>query len=218
MISKAYSKFLIDLELNNNREWFTSNKELFKVDVESPFLSFISGILVEVSKIESSNMPEPKTCIFRIYRDIRFSKDKTPYKTHMAAMISPGGKGSMNSVGVYLEVGTDYVDVYAGAYQPDNALLYNIRSKITSNQSDWNDLIKSQTFVKLFGSIQGDKSKILPKEFKEAAQYEPFIFNKQFYVKSQISRVNYDIKNLQREIILRYKEVKKLNDFLDVNE
>ena len=97
--TKDFIGFFSDLENNNNRDWFHENKKRYETSVKGPFESLVSALISELSKVYPEMTITPKDAIFRINRDIRFSKDKSPYKTHMAALISPGGKKDKTTSG-----------------------------------------------------------------------------------------------------------------------
>ena len=94
-------KFLADLEVNNNRDWFAANKEIFKVHVEQPFEKFVTDLIEQMKAFFPNMEITAKESIFRIYRDVRFGKDKSPYKIHMSAIISPGGRKDFRNPGFY---------------------------------------------------------------------------------------------------------------------
>lgn len=91
--------FLRKLIKNNNQEWFNANKEVYKKEIEVPFKTFISDLIIELQPYIPELSIEAKECIFRIYKDVRFSKDKTPYKNHVSAMISKGGRKDKTTPG-----------------------------------------------------------------------------------------------------------------------
>jgi uncharacterized protein (TIGR02453 family) len=125
---------------------------------------------------------EAKDAIFRINRDIRFSKDKSPYKLQMGAVIAPGGrKEGMGIPGMYLELSPAHFRFYSGVYMPEKEVLYNIRDYIMKHSKELDKLVSDKEFVSKFGELRGEKNKVLPKEFKAAAEEQPFLFNKQFY-------------------------------------
>ena len=179
--TKDYNSFFKDLEKNNNREWFTENKKRYEQNVKKPFEAFIGDAILLMQEIDPNCKIEPKDAIFRIYRDIRFSKDKTPYKTRMSAVVSPGGRKDTSLEGMYLEIGANHIRIYGGVYQPDKDQLYKIRQEILYNQKDFEKLISAKKFKSLFGEIQGEKNKRLPPEFAEIQDSQPLIANKQFY-------------------------------------
>lgn len=124
---------------------------------------------------------EVKDCIFRINRDIRFSKDKTPYKMMMSAVIAPQGKKSRAVNGVYFEFGPENLRVYGGVHEIDKDDLLTIREAIAENSQKFKKIYSDPKFVKMFGKLLGEKNKLLPKHLQEKAELEPLIYNKQWY-------------------------------------
>jgi uncharacterized protein (TIGR02453 family) len=125
---------------------------------------------------------DAKSCIFRINKDIRFSKDKTPYKLHCSAAIQLGGRKEMSAGGMYLEFGPEHCAIYSGIYMPERDGLQQIRERIAGNLKGFSDVIGGSDFVKYFGEVRGEKNKRLPAELVSAAVQQPLIYNKQFYV------------------------------------
>jgi uncharacterized protein (TIGR02453 family) len=122
-----------------------------------------------------------KEAIFRINKDVRFSKDKQPYKLNRSAIISSVGTKDKSIPGLYLEITPEEVGIYGGLYMPDKNQLQRVREEIASNLNRFDTLINDKDFVETFGSIQGEKNARLPKEFQEAAKKQSLIANKQFY-------------------------------------
>ena len=180
--SNDYLKFLKELSANNNREWFAENKARFKANVEATFHAFVEDLIGEMGKVEGEiDHVTSKECVFRIYKDVRFSKDKTPYKDHMAALISSKGRKGMDEPGLYLQSSAADVRMYGGAHRLEKNDLYAVRSTIAVDISGFRKLIEADSFVSNFGEIRGEKNKRLPSPFAELAEKEPLLFNKSFY-------------------------------------
>lgn len=205
-----FLEFFKDLAGNNNREWFQENKKRYEQSVKKPFEVFVTDVIIAVQKEDKSVQIQAKDAIFRIYRDVRFSKDKTPYKIQVSAIISARGRKDMLSPGIYLELGPEHVRVYSGIYMPDKDSLYNIRSYIAANLSEFSKLINDKNFVEHFGHIRGDKNKIIPKEFKEVATKQPLIYNKQFYYFGEMDAKVVLDKDLLGKVLSFYKASKPL--------
>ncbi len=179
--SKEFLHFIQDLSANNNRDWFNANKKRYEDYVKKPFEAFIEVMIDKMQKLDRNVLITPKDAIFRIYRDIRFSKDKTPYKTYVSAIVSRGGRKNKLSPGLYIQLSAEDVRVYGGAHELDKQELQNVRAAIASNLDEFNALINDKKFKSKFGEILGEKNKRLPKEFQEIAVKQPLITNKQFY-------------------------------------
>lgn len=211
---RTISGFLAELELNNNRAWFEEHRDTFKIRIEKPFREFIQTLLDQITKIEKSGPLRAEDAVFRIYRDIRFSKDKSPYKTYLSAIISPDGRTGMQLPGVYVELRADVVYVYAGIYQTDAKSLKTLRTNISERLDDFRKIYSDSGFKEFFGEIQGDKGKVLPAELKMKSVLEPLLYNKSFYVVSQFAIDFDEPEKLQKEIMARYRSAMPLNRFL----
>jgi len=179
--NEEFLKFFRGLSKNNNREWFEKNKDRYTEYVKEPFHSFIEELIVRLHFEDERINIEAKNAIFRIYRDVRFSNDKTPYKTHASALISPHGRKNLELPGFYFEFSHKEAGIYGGAYMIEKERLKNLRRFIVSNPAEFKSLIKDKNFKKYFGELKGEKAKRLDKEFTEALKKEPLIANKQFY-------------------------------------
>jgi uncharacterized protein (TIGR02453 family) len=156
--------FLSNLSENNNRDWFNDHKKQF-VLLKDEFESFIQQLIPKVREIDSSIGPiEAKNCIFRIYRDVRFSKNKDPYKTHFGAYIASGGRKS-KTCGYYLHIDPKEAFIAAGAYSPEPQILKEIRYEIMDRTEDFKQLIENKDFKKIYGELSGEKLKTAPKGF-----------------------------------------------------
>lgn len=174
--------FFKELAANNNRDWFTENKKRYEQSVKNPFNIFIQEIIDRTAKVDDRFAGLAKDAVFRIYKDVRFSKDKTPYKLQATALIAPGGrKLGMGTPGMYLELGPEHFRFYSGLYMLEKDVLQRVREYILTDSNKLDKLITDKQFVENFGELRGEKNKILPKEFKAAADKQPYLFNKQFY-------------------------------------
>lgn len=176
-----FLQFFNELKENQDRDWFKANKKRFESKVNKPFKKLVEELIARVNEDDPEVRLEAKDAIFRIYRDVRFSNDKRPYKDHVSAVISRGGRKDMRVPGMYLQLGADDLRVYGGLYGPDKEQLEQVRTYIASNPKEFRAAIEDKNFVKHFGEIHGEKNKRLSSEFVEAAEKEPLIFNKQFY-------------------------------------
>ncbi len=177
-----FLQFFIDLAPNNHKDWFDLNRKRYENSVKEPFKNFVQHMIAEIAKTDSNFKDlEAKDCIFRINRDIRFSKDKTPYKMNVSAVVAPEGKKSKAVNGIYFEFGPEHVRVYGGIYEIDKDDLLTVRDGIANDIKGFQTAYTNPNFKKVFGTILGEKNKVIPKELKEAAEKEPLIFNKQWY-------------------------------------
>lgn len=158
--------FLKELNLNNNREWFAANKVWFE-DVKTQFEEFSKLIIVEISKFdEEIKNVDAKDCVFRIYRDIRFSHDKTPYKTHFGVFIASAGGRKSQRGGYYIHLDPAGCFVGVGVWCPPAPLLKALRQSVYDNIDELNEIRNNENFKKYFsGFFEEDKLKNVPPGF-----------------------------------------------------
>ena len=210
-----FAKFFKELAKNNNREWFQMNKDRFKINVEQPFTVFITDLIDALKAINPKMQITAKDAMFRIYRDIRFSKDKTPYKEYISAVVSPGGRKDFTSTGLYIEMNHDGIHVYSGIYQPDTKQLASIRYYIADHELAISKLIKGKRFATRFGSILGEQSKVLPADLKASAVQQALIFNKSFYYRTHLDASWIHSPKLIAELLKCYEDAMPVNQFLE---
>ena len=177
-----YNQFFKDLAKNNNKEWFDANRKRYEASVKKPFEAFVAEAIKRIAKHDKTIRIEPKEAIFRINKDIRFSKDKTPYKLACSAIISQAGRKDHATPGIYFEFGPESLKFFGGAYAPEKEQLLSIRMAILRDPKGFRKVIESKTFSAKFDGVKGEANKVLPPEFKAMVAKEPLIANKQFYV------------------------------------
>lgn len=157
--------FLRDLKRNNNREWFLEHKQIYESKVKGPMVEFILALQPEMKKVAPEIDVSPKS-IFRIYRDVRFSQDKSPYKTHVAASFDPKNLRNM-AAGLYIQLEPKRVMIAGGLYQPDSGQLFAVRTRIASQHRKLRNIIGSNEFKRLFGKMEGEQLSRMPRGFPE---------------------------------------------------
>ena len=206
--------FFRELELNNNREWFEANKKRYERSVKAPMIAFAGEIIERMRAIDPAVQMLPKDAVFRIFRDTRFSKDKTPYKTNAGLSVSRGGKTDPTSPGVYVHLDARMFGIASGCYFLEKEQLLAIRRHIVLHGAEFQSLLADAKFKETFGTVAGEKNKILPPEFKEAATAQPLLFNKQFYYWAEHAPEEALREDL-REFVMRHLEAATpMNGFL----
>lgn len=192
MLEKGTIDFLKKLEKNNDREWFTANKKLFDA-ANNNVIAMTDDLIGRIAKFDPSVAGlDPKSCVFRIYRDVRFSKDKSPYKTNLGAFIAPGGRKTM-SPGYYFHIQPRMFFSAAGKHMPDSAELLKIRSYVAANAGEFRKIVEGKKFKDRFGEMDADRLTKPPKGFSadhEAVEYlklKSFTVTEQFTEKDAIS-------------------------------
>lgn len=160
-------KFLKGLKKNNKREWFQKHKA--EADTaHKNFLELVSGLIFALSEFdEALTTIDAKSCLFRIYRDVRFSKDKSPYKTHLAAFICADGRKSDKAPGYYIHIEPGGESIFAsGIYMPDKAVLENLRQDLIAPKSRIATMLADKAFRKQFPHLgEDDKAKRVPRGY-----------------------------------------------------
>jgi uncharacterized protein (TIGR02453 family) len=209
-----FNAFFKDLAKNNNKEWFDANRKRYVSTVKEPFEAFVSAAIDQIHKHDRSVLITAKDAIFRINKDIRFSKDKTPYKTSTSAIISATGRKDHTVPGIYFELGPESVKFFGGAYMPEKEQLHRIRTAILNDGKGFRKVITAKPFVSHFGTVQGEANKILPAEFKQAVAKEPLIAKKQFYVGADLPAKLVAAPDLLDRLMDHYTAMRPFNNWL----
>lgn len=215
MIQKATLDFLKSLKKNNNRDWFEKNRPKYET-AKTDFENFIAQLLGDLSKINPKlKTLEAKKCVFRIYRDVRFSKNKDPYKSNMGASINEGGK-KMEVAGLYFHIEPGNSSFLAGGrYAPDAPTLKAIRQEIEYNTGKFKKIINDKDFKKHFSALEEMKLKTSPKGIdKTHPDLELFKYTSYIVVKKVDDKI-VTSKNLLKECAASYKAMMPLIKFLN---
>lgn len=183
--------FLKDLKKNNNRDWFTENKKHYQAEHEH-IISFADALLLKMNEHDVIETPTGKKSLFRIYRDVRFSKDKSPYKTNWAGGFTRATKARRG--GYYFHIQPDGQSFIGGGFwAPNKEDLLRIREEIATDASELREILADPTFISTFGELQGEQLKTAPKGFPkdhpdiDLLRYKQFIFSKNFSDKEVIA-------------------------------
>ena len=179
--------FLREIENNNNREWFNRNKNLYESALAN-IQNFGTALIEGISSFDASvSDQEAKKCIFRIYRDVRFSPDKRPYKTHFGLYIAPNGKQS-GYAGYYLHIQNDASLLSGGLWCPDNGVLKKIREEIYYAPEELVQIIENKEFQSTFGGLMEiDSLKKPPRNYPADFQYINLLKQRHFCVEKPVS-------------------------------
>lgn len=186
MHTAALVRFLSQLKKNNNKEWFEKNRDRY-TELRSEFFDLTAAVLMSMVEFDPSLASvEPKHCIFRINRDVRFSKDKSPYKTQFASAISPEGKGGMVPMYYFHIDHQGELIIAGGVYDPDGDTLKKIRNFIAAHPEKIEKIIKNKKIMGRFNEIWGEQLVRLPKGFDESVRYPELIRKKRFILEEDI--------------------------------
>jgi uncharacterized protein (TIGR02453 family) len=155
--------FLRGLARNNDRDWFQPRKEIFETQVKAPMIELVGAVNAELAKFAPEYITDPKKAIYRIYRDTRFSADKSPYKTHIGAFLPRRGSEKGSAPGFYFAVSAKEVAIAGGVYEPQPPQLLAVRTWLSENHAAFRKIAKGPE--KLMGKLHGESLTRAPKGF-----------------------------------------------------
>jgi len=207
MISKEVLDFMSSLDKNNNREWFATNKSEFQKieNVAKTFFNEVNTDLQKQDSIESIN-------IYRIYRDIRFSKDKSPYKKYLSVWYSRTKPFFRGSYYLHIEPGNSFVE--GGFWSPNPDDLKRIRKEFELDDSEIRQIMDAPDFTKYFNGLQGEELKTAPKDFDKNHKAIDLIRKKQFLVIRKFSDKEVLEKNFKNEILKTFIAMRPYFDYM----
>jgi uncharacterized protein (TIGR02453 family) len=210
--NQDYFSFFDELKKNNNQEWFESHHNEFEKNVRVPFIQFTNEMIRRIARYEPFLELNASEAVFRIDKDGKGDKEQ-PYRTHMSALISNGGRRSREP-GFYFQLGPGQCLVGGGLFAVSKDHLAMIRSQIAWHGNEFENLLKDPVFISKFGSIQGETNKKLPADLKEVITKHPLVANKRFYyiaVTPCELLLNSSLPDIFMEF---YKAGKPVNEFL----
>lgn len=218
MIQNSTFTFLDKLRENNNTEWFKANEEEYR-EARADVISFVSEIILSLSMIDTgiqSQYLEPRKCIKRINRDIRFSLNKTPYKTHFFVVFNPGGYKS-EGAGYYMFIEPNGSFVGGGVYMPPTAILNKFRKEIEHNLAEWKGIVNAPSFLKMFpkGVEASSSLKTVPRGFDIQSEAIEYLRMKGYHTIHHLSNEELTSSDAVSLVLDAYKEVQPMVHFLN---
>ena len=213
VISKESFQFLQQIALNNNKSWFEKNRSRYE-KARAEWIAVVGKVVEGILKVESIPEKEPAKYVHRIYRDIRFSKDKTPYKKFFSAIIERGPED--RKCPIYLQFQPGRSMVGGGIWDPPPEILKKIRQEIDYNATGLKKVIHSKEFLKYFGKISGDKLSRPPKGYEADHPNIELLKFKQLFIQRLFDDELVLSKQLIPEIIKSYKAALPFFNFFDV--
>lgn len=206
--------FLKSLKVNNDREWFNANKKWFLQSSEE-FKSFINQLIAGVNEFDNFVGPlDPKDCIFRIYRDVRFSHDKAPFKTNFGAYIAKGGRKSPYA-GYYFHLDADSSFASGGIYMAPTDIMKRIREDIDLYPEDFLSIVDDKMFKENFQFFEEEKLKRVPQGFDKDSKVVEYLKFKHITPYHSLSEKDIADKNLLKNTLNVFETMKPLVDFLN---
>ena len=216
VIKKSTIGFLVSLERNNNRDWFNENRKHYE-NAKRDFTDLVTEVVDGLRKFEPE-LDEDKRDVhlYRINRDVRFSKDKTPYNSHFSASITVGGRKS-GRAGYFFRIKPGLSGYGGGMYMPETKVVYQIRKAISTDLADFLRILNQKAFVRVYEDLaDSEMLKNPPRGFDKADPAIDFLKRKSFFAYDDISDVDIHSSDLTHKIVTGFKLLKPLNDFLNV--
>lgn len=215
MLEKSLS-FLTVLKDNNYKEWFHENKALYD-EAKKEFEDFVSVLIKEVKQIDPEiGYPEPKDCIFRIFRDIRFAKDKTPYKTNFGAFLAKGGSRKSEYGGYYFHLEPGNTLLAGGIWMPQPDILKAVREEIYHNTDEFLAILSNKEFSKNFGNIDNEYVlKTSPKDYPKDWPHLNLLKYKSYTVSKTLPESVFTDNKLLEEVCSVFKAMAPMNKYLN---
>ncbi|MGI8990300.1 MAG: DUF2461 domain-containing protein [Bryobacteraceae bacterium] len=207
--------FLRDLKTNNDRDWFQPRKAQFEKRVRGPMLDVVREIHAGMTGFAPEYVGDPAKSIYRIYRDTRFSKDKAPYKTHIAALFWHRGLGKDDGAGMFFLVSPDKIEIAGGLYMPEPERLFAVRSHVAANTAEFRKTFENRAVKKLLGQLQGEKTSRPPKGFDAAHPAIELLKHKQYILGTTLDSALAVTPKLFPEIMARLEAMTPFVEFLN---
>jgi uncharacterized protein (TIGR02453 family) len=211
----AAFQFLRSLRRNNRRDWFQPRKEIYETQVRAPMAELVTAVNAELARWAPDYIHEPERAIYRVYRDTRFSSDKTPYKTHIAAVFPKRGMDKHGAGGLYFSVSPEEVEVAGGVYMPPAENLLAIRSHLVENYGEFRRILRSKKLLALMGELQGEQLSRVPKGFAADHPAADLIRYKQWLFYVLLDPAIALTPRLFDEIISRFRVLLPVVEFLN---
>jgi uncharacterized protein (TIGR02453 family) len=206
--------FLHELKQNNNREWFNENKSQYEA-ARKEMENFVDHLIGNIRSFDPGiGDLTAKQTLFRIYRDIRFSKDKTPYKTYFGSYMAPGGRKS-EKAGYYIHLSPDECFVGGGSHLPVGENLKKVRSEIYYNLKEFEQIINKSDFKKAFGELKGERLSRPPQGFPKDFKGIELLKLKDFTVFQRFDEKEVIKEDFDKKILDLFKKMKPFNEFLN---
>lgn len=217
MLSKDSVQFLDDLKANNNRDWFLDNKKRYEV-FKKDYQKLVGDFLDVMKPLDPSlEMLEVKNCTFRINRDIRFSKDKSPYKDHLGIWMSSGVKGN-NRSGYYIHIAKSGSFIAGGFYCPEAEDLKKVRKEIAYFYEDLEEILHNKNFKTAFGDFDRNENNLLknpPRGYEKEHPAIEFLKLKSFETSQKFDIIEVTKEDFVAKMSKRLILLKPLNDFIN---
>ncbi|MGA2325629.1 MAG: DUF2461 domain-containing protein [Bryobacteraceae bacterium] len=207
--------FFRALAKNNRREWFQPRKHIYEQRVKAPMLELVAALNAEMTEFAPAYVREPERAVYRIYRDTRFSHDKTPYKTYIAAVFTRRGFEKHAGAGYYFSVSPEEIEVAGGVYMPGAEELRAIRLHLLENHAAFGRILRARRVRALLGELQGERLSRVPKGFPAEHPAAGLVRYRQWLLWAMLDPPLATTTKLFREIAARFRAMAPFIDFLN---
>lgn len=212
-ISKGNLAFLTDLRNNNNKEWFEQNKSVYQ-QFHKETVEFADDVLAKMQALDSIETPSGKKSIYRIYRDVRFSKDKTPYKSHWGGILKRATEALRGTY--YFHIEPEKCFVGGGFWGPNSQDLKRIRAEFDLDGDEFRKIITDDVFVKTFGELKGEQVKSAPKGYKKDHPQIDLLRYKQFLISKEFSNKEVLADNFSEQVVDTFQKMRPFFDYMSM--
>ena len=207
--------FLRALKRNNDRDWFRARKDRYETLLRAPMIALIDRLAADFRAFAPDLIADPKVSLYRIYRDTRFSENKAPLKTHVAAVFPCRGLAKHQGAGLYLEVAPAWVWVGGGMYAPDTSHLHAVREHIASNLRGLKAIVESPAFRRTVGRLEGKRLQRVPRGFPADHDAAEFLKFRQFLASREFPASFASSPRFYRGVLDVFRHVAPLIHFLN---
>ncbi len=207
--------FMRELKRHNDREWFTPRLETYKELVRGPMLELVHAVHVSMLRFAPAYVGEPAKCVYRVYRDTRFSKDKTPYKTNTSALFWRNSLDKNAGAAYFVSISPDGVGIGGGLYMSEPSVLLAVRQQIAADPRAFRATFGTKAVKRLMGELQGERAVRVPKGFRADHPAAELVKQKQFLLYNQLDAGLATSSKLLREIVSRFEAMTPFVEFLD---
>ncbi len=211
---KAFLEFFKSLAKDNTTAWFDANRKTYESAVKKPFEAFTTEMIARIAAVDPEVTISSKDAISRINRDTRFSKDKSPYNTHLSAAISKFGRKNKEYPGIFFQLSHEGIGVFGGAYAPEPPTLAAMRDLIQKDGKALAKAVAKKAFVQHFGELRGEVMKRVPPELQAAVTKQPRVGMKQFFYEARLPAALITSPDLGDTLMAHWHAGRDVNTFL----
>ena len=207
--------FLRSLKRNNRREWFQPRKHIYDEKVRAPMEALVSALTAAMTRFAPDYVREPGAAIYRVYRDTRFSPDKTPYKTHVAAIFPRRGLDKHACAALYFSVSAEAIEIAGGVYMPTPDELRAIRLHLVDHHEEFRRILRGRTLRALMGELVGAEAARMPKGFDAGHPAAGLVRSKQWLLDIELEPGFATTPTLYEELVKRFRAMTPFVEFLN---